>query len=146
MITATPTTSGGSTPTVGGATGATSAAPTDGGCPNINGTTYKPLDAIGNPISIGGGQRGQTFVQLCDTNYPSGLQYGNPGIHDILKVYMVSLQDCITACASYNLNYKNNLDANTGVTGGYCRSVAIVKAGELLVVSCSKFTIPFFIR
>lgn len=107
--------------------GATSPAPTDG-CPNNNGTSFSPLDAEGKAIPLGAGA--QSFLRLCNTNWPGGATYGNPGVHDIMKVYVPSLEDCITACASYNINYQANADIGAAA-GGLCRAVSIVKkAGE----------------
>jgi hypothetical protein len=112
--------------------GAASPAPRDAGCPNINGTFYTPSDASGKLIAIqsDGIYSDQIFVQLCNTNYPSGAEYGNPGIYDILKMYVPSLEDCITACAYYNRQYQINQAKGVPRTG-LCKSVAIVKAGRL---------------
>lgn len=74
---------------------------------------------------------GQTFRRLCRTNWPSGQQYHNPGIHDIIKLYLPSLDDCITACAEYNVNFLSNKAHGNGVTaGGLCTAVTIIKTGE----------------
>lgn len=109
--------------------GAVSPAPTDEGCPNINGTAYTPVDASGKAIQLDAGGAAQSFLRYCDTNWPAGSDYGNPGIHDIMKMYLPSLEDCITACASYNQNYRANLDRGIGDSGsGLCRAVSIVKA------------------
>jgi len=88
------------------------------------------VDASGKAIP-GGGAAAQSFVRLCETNWPSGPDYGNPGIHDILKLYLPSLEACITACASYNFNYEANRAKGIGSQeGGLCRAVSIVKSGE----------------
>lgn len=79
------------------------------------------------PLRSGGAA--QSFVRLCNTDFPSGEAYGNPGIHDILKLYMPTLEDCITTCAAYNVQYQTN-SANGIPGGGLCRSVAIIKTGE----------------
>ncbi|KAK0734903.1 hypothetical protein B0T26DRAFT_632413, partial [Lasiosphaeria miniovina] len=105
-------------------------APTDGGCPRINGTAFKATDASGNPVAWV--LPGQQFTQLCETNYPSGSDLGNPGIHDILKIWLPSLEDCMTACAYHNAKQFENMQNGIDVgQGGFCKSVTIVKsAGE----------------
>ncbi|GAB1310168.1 Putative membrane protein insertase [Madurella fahalii] len=108
------------------AAAAVSPAPRDDGCPSINGTAYTPVDAGGNAMPLRTGGAAQSFMRLCNTNYPSGRGFGNPDIHDILKMYLPSLEDCITACAAYNWQYQRNVEI--GVPGGgLCRSVAIIK-------------------
>lgn len=102
-----------------------SPAPTDGGCPRINGSTYTPTDADGSQIVPPGGQEPQIFQVLCDTNYPSGAVYGNPTAFDLLKLYTATLDDCITACAAWNLAYPNS-GLTDGATGE-CRGVALIK-------------------
>ncbi|KAF6818139.1 hypothetical protein CSOJ01_02020 [Colletotrichum sojae] len=105
-------------------------APTDGGCPSINMTTYTPTDASGKPIGIDSGQA-QSFRQLCEVNYPSGASWGNPDLYDILKIYVSTFEECMTLCASHNQAYALNLAAGRVASGGYCRSVAMIKqAGE----------------
>ncbi|KXX77421.1 hypothetical protein MMYC01_205014 [Madurella mycetomatis] len=107
-----------------------SPAPRDGGCPDINGTAYAPINAGGNAMPLRSGGAAQSFVRLCSTDYPAGEAYGNPGIYDILKLYMPSLEDCIAACAAYNMQYQTNSD-NGIPGGGLCRSVTVIKmAGE----------------
>lgn len=113
--------------------GGVSPAPTDEGCPNINGTAYTPVDASGKAIPLSGAAGGaaQSFLRYCDTNWPSGPDYGNPRIHDIMKLYLPSLEACITACAAYNFNYEANRAKGIGSQeGGLCRAVSIVKTGE----------------
>ena len=63
------------------------------------------------------------------TDFPAGKEYGNEGIHDILKLYLPSLKDCIAACAFYNQRYQNKMDKGIPVAGGICKSVTIVKKG-----------------
>ncbi|KAK4136678.1 hypothetical protein BT67DRAFT_187736 [Trichocladium antarcticum] len=104
---------------------AVSPAPTDGGCPDMDGTAYTPLDAGGRAIALRAGGA-QAFRRLCATNYPSGALYGNPRIHDIVKLWLPSLEACIGACAAYNLAYEANA-AGRVAAGGLCRSVAVVK-------------------
>uniref|UniRef100_L2G489 Uncharacterized protein n=1 Tax=Colletotrichum fructicola (strain Nara gc5) TaxID=1213859 RepID=L2G489_COLFN len=108
------------------ASGSVLPAPTDGGCPKINSTTFTPLDAIGAVIDLSNGQ-GQTFRQLCEVNYPGGAAYGNPGIYDILKAYVSTFDECMTLCAAYNQAYYTNLGNGDVAKGGYCRSVAMIK-------------------
>jgi len=70
-------------------------------------------------------------MQYCSTNWPSGADYGNPLVHDIMKLYLPTLEACIVACASYNENYQSNLARGISMDGGLCRAVSIVKtAGE----------------
>ena len=107
---------------------AIAAAPTDGGCPGINNIAYTPVDAGGSVLSLKSG-KAQSFQQLCSTNYPSGATYGNPGIHDIMRLWLPSLEACITACAEYNAAYQWNEGAGVAA-GGLCRSVAVIKEGE----------------
>lgn len=61
---------------------------TDAGCPNINDTSFSPLDAQGKAIPLRAGAAAQSFLRFCDTNWPAGAEHGNPGIHDIMKVYL----------------------------------------------------------
>ncbi|KAL1844366.1 hypothetical protein VTJ49DRAFT_45 [Mycothermus thermophilus] len=110
--------------------GGASPAPTDDGCPDIDDSTYQPRDAFGNaaPLKALGG-KAQQFVVRCDTNWPSGAKYGNPGIQDIMKLYLPSLEACIDACAVYNQKYEANLAEGFGETAaGLCRAVTVVKA------------------
>jgi hypothetical protein len=81
------------------------------------------------PISVKDGVPAQSFTRLCSTNFPSGKAWGNPGIDDIIKLYLPTLEDCIAACAMYNLNYQSNLGQGLGSSAGYCRAVTIVKSG-----------------
>ncbi|KAK3394607.1 hypothetical protein B0H63DRAFT_51958 [Podospora didyma] len=108
-----------------------SPAPTDGGCPAINGTIYQPKNAIGQDIILAELGQPQSFKQLCATNHPSGSGSGpNTHLFDIMKPYLPSLEECITARAYYNLQ----LNVNERILGktnigefGLCRSVSIVK-------------------
>ncbi|KAL2882867.1 hypothetical protein SGCOL_001557 [Colletotrichum sp. CLE4] len=102
-------------------------APTDGGCPSINTTTYTPTDADGKATKIGTGYSTQTFRQLCEVNYPSGAAYGNPALYDILKVYVSTFEECMALCAAHNQAYGSNLASGDVKAGGYCRSVAMIK-------------------
>ncbi|KAK1830341.1 hypothetical protein QBC39DRAFT_354230 [Podospora conica] len=87
-----------------------------------------PTDGQGKsiPVKMSGGTA-QSFVRLCRTDFPVGKEYGNGGIHDILKLYLPSLEDCIAACAFYNQRYQTKTDKGVPVAGGLCRSVTIVK-------------------
>ena len=49
-----------------------------------------------------------------------------------MKLYQPSLEDCIAACASYNVNYKANAG---GDLTGLCRAVTVVKKGKLASLS-----------
>ncbi|KAK1993351.1 hypothetical protein LX36DRAFT_714654 [Colletotrichum falcatum] len=101
-------------------------APTDDGCPSINQTSYTPTDAAGDPVKVGAASA-QVFRQLCEVNYPSGAEYGNPDLYDILKVYVPTFRDCMNLCAAYNQAYNSNLASGNVASGGYCRSVAMIK-------------------
>ncbi|KAK4153294.1 hypothetical protein C8A00DRAFT_15472, partial [Chaetomidium leptoderma] len=102
--------------------GGVSPAPTDGGCPGINNTVYTPLDASGKTIQIQSGGAIQWFRRYCDTNWPAG-----PGVRDIMKLYMPSLEDCITACAMYNAQLCER-HRGGGIASGIYRAVSMVKA------------------
>lgn len=115
-----------------------SPAPSDN-CPSVNGTNYTPLDASGNTMSVkinpGGPTKVQSFVRICNRNYPAGAPYGNPDTLDIMKLYLPTLEACIDACATYNIVYQANRPQRPGgaqdeADMGLCRSVAIAKAGE----------------
>lgn len=86
-----------------------------------------------NPV---GPTKVQTFVRICNRNYPGGSQYGNPDTLDIMKLYLPTLEACIDACANYNVVFQANRPQRPGgaddtTDQGLCRSVAIVKNGEL---------------
>ncbi|KAI0379053.1 hypothetical protein F5Y04DRAFT_133421 [Hypomontagnella monticulosa] len=115
----TPTTSSGSSAaTLSGPT------PSDSGCPLIDGQTYTPYAVDGKPIPLQEGLEGQQFKQQCYTNYVSS---GHSETHDIYRIFMPTLENCIMACAEYNAAYHANLQDGTGVGGGYCVSVTIAK-------------------
>ncbi|KAK4446258.1 hypothetical protein QBC34DRAFT_383409 [Podospora aff. communis PSN243] len=103
-----------------------SPAPKDN-CPSIHGTAYVPkgADGLGIPIDLYAPE--QAFTRLCATDFATGPQGGNPGIHDIVKLYMPTLEDCIAACAMYNARYQYKVDKGVEVAGGMCMSVTIVK-------------------
>ncbi|KHE79377.1 hypothetical protein GE21DRAFT_2651 [Neurospora crassa] len=112
-----------------------SPAPSDN-CPSVNNTQYTPLDASGNSVTVainpGGLTKVQSFVRLCNRNYPAGAPHGNPDTLDIMKLYLPTLEACIDACATYNIVYQENRPqraggAQDGTDMGLCRSVAIVK-------------------
>lgn len=107
-----------------------SPAPVDGGCPAINGTVYKPKGADGKGILVDIAAQEQTFMRLCATDFATGALGGNPEIHDIVKLYLPSLEECIAACAMYNARYQFKQDKGVEVAGGMCHSVTIVKKGE----------------
>lgn len=93
----------------------------------FNGTSITPLDASGDPIPLGSTPQ-QTFLVMCNTNWPGGAAYGNPGIHDIMKIYEPDLTHCVAACAEYNAGYQANTAAGINVGGGYCKGVSLVLA------------------
>ncbi len=80
----------------------------------------------------------QSFTVLCDTNWPAGEGNGNPDVRDIMSLYLPSLQDCMAACAEFNVGHK----AGGGANDGYCRSVAILKSGKSEVVLTSEGRCP----
>ncbi|TGO56528.1 hypothetical protein BCON_0076g00060 [Botryotinia convoluta] len=95
----------------------------------FNDSLVQPLSSEGSAINLSG--IAQTFRVACYTNYPSGAQYGNPGIHDIMKIYMPDLIQCMMACAEYNAGYSTNLQGGIDVGGGLCRAVSmVIKDGE----------------
>ncbi|KAF7958299.1 hypothetical protein EAE96_001850 [Botrytis aclada] len=95
----------------------------------FNDSLVQPLSSEGSAIKLSG--MAQTFRVACYTNYPSGAQYGNPGIHDIMKIYMPDLIQCMMACAEYNAGYTTNLQGRIDVGGGLCRAVSmVIKDGE----------------
>ncbi|TGO24699.1 hypothetical protein BPAE_0096g00040 [Botrytis paeoniae] len=94
-----------------------------------NDSILQPLSSEGSAINVSG--IAQTFRVACYTNYPSSAQYRNPGIHDIMKIYMPDLKQCMMACAEYNAGYSTNLQGGIDVGGGLCRAVSmVVKDGE----------------
>ncbi|EGO57181.1 hypothetical protein NEUTE1DRAFT_45455 [Neurospora tetrasperma FGSC 2508] len=110
-----------------------SPAPSDN-CPSVNNTQYTPLDASGNSMTVainpGGLTKVQSFVRICNRNYPAGAPHGNPDTLDIMKLYLPTLEACIDACATYNIVYQENRPqrpggAQDGTDMGLCRSVAI---------------------
>ncbi|KAF7943938.1 uncharacterized protein EAE97_006008 [Botrytis byssoidea] len=95
----------------------------------FNDSLVQPLSSEGSAIELSG--IAQTFRVACYTNYPSGAQYGNPRIHDIMKIYMPDLTQCMMACAEYNAGYSTNLQGGIDVGGGLCRAVSmVIKDGE----------------
>ncbi|KAI0837991.1 hypothetical protein F5Y06DRAFT_58766 [Hypoxylon sp. FL0890] len=98
--------------------------PSDSGCPLINGQTYTPYAVDGQPIPLQQGLEGQQFKQQCYTNYGAS---PTTQTHNILRIYMPTLENCMMTCAEYNSAYHANLANNTGVGGGYCVAVTIEK-------------------
>ena len=81
----------------------------------------------------GGNTMTQSFVRICNRNYPGGAAYGNPYTLDIMKLYLPTLEACIDACAMYNIVFQQNKPQRPGgaddvADWGLCRSVAIVKS------------------
>ncbi|KAI1445694.1 hypothetical protein F5Y02DRAFT_417911 [Annulohypoxylon stygium] len=101
--------------------------PSDSGCPLINNQTYTPYAVDGTSIPLEPGKEGQQFKQQCYTSYTSS---ATTQTHDILKIYMPTLENCIMACAAYNEAYSANLANNTGVGGGYCMGVTLHKVNS----------------
>ncbi|KAJ8110747.1 hypothetical protein ONZ43_g5793 [Nemania bipapillata] len=96
--------------------------PTDGGCPGIDGVAYTAYSADGNTIPLEEGGSPQEFREQCYTNWVN-----TDSTHDILRTYTPTLENCIVVCAEYNKAYLTNLAAGTGVGGGPCVAVTIVK-------------------
>ncbi|KAI1392115.1 uncharacterized protein F4822DRAFT_389657 [Hypoxylon trugodes] len=120
-----PTTTSSPTSSQSGTPAATSGPlPSDGGCPTIDQLVYMPyaVDAKAIPFVQGGDP--QEFKQQCYTNYVSSKESNT---HDILRIFMPTLENCMMACAEYNSAYHANLQNGTGVGGGYCMAVSIVK-------------------
>ncbi|KAM7200447.1 hypothetical protein V8F33_003893 [Rhypophila sp. PSN 637] len=103
------------------------AIPFDGGCPRVDNTRFTPRTSSGQAIGVPDVVNSQSFLRLCNTNFPGGAAYGNPGVADIFKTFASSLDECMTLCAAYN--------ADPGSTQfqrdkGFCRSVSIVKKAD----------------
>ncbi|KAH8586499.1 hypothetical protein B0O99DRAFT_695444 [Bisporella sp. PMI_857] len=94
---------------------------------SVNGTTFTPLATDGNPFALTDGGV-QTFRIYCNTNWPGGAFYGNPGVHDIIKLWIPTLKQCAAACAAYNVAYVRKRADGIAVAGGLCRAVAVVLA------------------
>ncbi|KAI2605236.1 uncharacterized protein GGS25DRAFT_524754 [Hypoxylon fragiforme] len=109
------------TPTSGAASGPL---PSDSGCPLIQGQTYTPYAADGKSIPLEPGLEGQQFRQQCYTNYVSSAATHS---HDILRIFMPTLENCIMACAEYNSAYRASINGDVDVGGGYCVGVTIAK-------------------
>ncbi|KAM7197816.1 hypothetical protein V8F20_006489 [Naviculisporaceae sp. PSN 640] len=102
--------------------------PFDGGCPRVNNTRFTPVSSSGAGYSIpDAGLESQTFLRLCNTNYPSGAEYGNPGIADIFKTWAATLDECMALCAAYNAEFNKTGSNKFNMEKGFCRSVAIVE-------------------
>ncbi|KAK6844245.1 hypothetical protein PG995_014355 [Apiospora arundinis] len=107
--------------------------PQDGGCPSINGTLFTPKRVANSTatenITLQGQVAAQTFVQLCETDFPEGDT--NPGLHDLYTLYVTTFEECMTTCAEYNrqfqqLQIKTRGRNNTG-EDWYCLAASIVK-------------------
>ncbi|KAI2619615.1 hypothetical protein GGR54DRAFT_120408 [Hypoxylon sp. NC1633] len=99
--------------------------PSDSGCPEIEGQTYTPYAVDGQAIPlVQGSSTGQAFRQHCNTRYAT---LGSSRTHDILRIFMPTLENCMMACAEYNQAYRANINNGTGVGGGYCLGVTIEK-------------------
>ncbi|KAI1378994.1 hypothetical protein F4677DRAFT_355128 [Hypoxylon crocopeplum] len=98
--------------------------PSDSGCPLIEGQTSTPYAVDGKPIPLEQGLEGQQFRQHCYTNYVASAAAQT---HDILKIFMPTLENCMMTCAAYNQAYRAGLNGNAGVGGGYCVGVSIEK-------------------
>ncbi|KAI0098148.1 hypothetical protein GGR51DRAFT_436068 [Nemania sp. FL0031] len=95
--------------------------PTDG-CPGVDGVAYTAYSADGKTVPLRAGGAPQEFKEQCWTNLAN-----TDSTHDILRTYTPTLENCIVVCAEYNKAYLTNLDNDTGVGGGPCVGVTIVK-------------------
>ncbi|KAI1504935.1 hypothetical protein F5X99DRAFT_370322 [Biscogniauxia marginata] len=120
----TPTTSSGGTASSPTSTAVNAALPSDSGCPQIEGQTYTPYAVNGQPIPFEDGLEGQQFRQQCYTNYVSAAATST---HDILRIFMPTLENCMMTCAEYNAGYRAGLKGGAGVGGGYCVAVSLDK-------------------
>ncbi|KAK0747981.1 hypothetical protein B0T21DRAFT_343694 [Apiosordaria backusii] len=93
---------------------------TDGGCPGINGTIYTPREGDGKPYE------NANFLKLCSTDFSDVvLAYR---LHDILRVRVETLDQCIQICAEYNLSYHIAMAEGVPPPGNsFCRAVSLVK-------------------
>ncbi|KAL7621388.1 hypothetical protein AAE478_008710 [Parahypoxylon ruwenzoriense] len=98
--------------------------PSDGGCPLIEGQRYTPYSVDGKAIPLEKGQEGQQFRQQCYTNYVASTAART---HNILRIFMPTLENCMMACAEYNSAYRGGLNGDAGVGGGYCVAVTLEK-------------------
>lgn len=105
-----------------------SPAPTDGSCSMVNATSYTVYNSTGATIRIEDKTAPQSFVQVCNTNWPVGEGNGNPNVVDLLSAYVPALEDCIMLCAQFNVVHK----MNGGADGSYCRSFNILKDDEFV--------------
>ncbi|KAM7224546.1 hypothetical protein V8F06_000327 [Rhypophila decipiens] len=78
------------------------AIPFDGGCPRVNNTRFTPRTSSGQAFAVPDVVNSQSFLRLCNTNFPGGAAYGNPGVVDIFKTFAASLDECMALCAAYN--------------------------------------------
>ncbi|KAK6826068.1 hypothetical protein PG987_013562 [Apiospora arundinis] len=69
--------------------------PQDRGCPRINGTLFTPKRVANSTatenITLQGQVAAQTFVQLCETDFPEG--DANPGLRDLYTVYVTTFEE-----------------------------------------------------
>ncbi|KAK4181326.1 hypothetical protein QBC36DRAFT_306513 [Triangularia setosa] len=93
---------------------------TDGGCPGINGTIYTPREGDGKPYA------NANFLKLCSTDFSDVvLSYR---LHDILRVRVETLDQCIQICAEYNLSYHVAIAEGVPPPGNsVCRAVSLKK-------------------
>ncbi|OTA99469.1 hypothetical protein M426DRAFT_256372 [Hypoxylon sp. CI-4A] len=98
--------------------------PSDSGCPLIDGKTYTPYAVDGNSIPLQQGSVPQEFRQQCYTNYVAS---SAAQTHNILRIFMPTLENCMMTCAEYNSAYRSNLENGVDVGGGYCVAVTIEK-------------------
>ncbi|KAK8024796.1 hypothetical protein PG990_002619 [Apiospora arundinis] len=112
--------------------------PQDGGCPIINGTLFTPKGVANGTatenITLQGQVAAQTFVQLCETDFPEG--DANPGLRDLYTLYVTTFEECMTTCAEYNRQFQQLRIKTQGRNGTgedwYCLAASIVKEGEYI--------------
>ncbi|KZF20732.1 hypothetical protein L228DRAFT_178145 [Xylona heveae TC161] len=85
----------------------------DSGCPKSNGTRTIPIDPYTNN-NVMVDNTVQRYETICDTDWPSGPSFGNPGVMDVWVDNLVTGQDltdtmanCMLLCAWYNSNFNS---------------------------------------
>jgi hypothetical protein len=73
------------------------------GCPAVNGDTNTPLNAEASNSTYQINGTVLTYKIFCNTNFADYRANINPDVRDMQILYNIpTLNDCITACASYN--------------------------------------------
>lgn len=90
------------------------------GCPGSDQTVYTPKNPANNSQPVTIWNTTLSYTILCSTNYASKTSGYNPQITELQRVNNVTtMDDCVTACATYNYqlpNWQNDPDnPNFGV-------------------------------